>query len=455
MIYQRLVRHLFQPLVLWQSGDLGQLRWLTEFERTQHLSAEALRDLQTTRLRRLLTHAYENCPFYRERMRRSGFSPDTIRNLEDVQRLPVLEKSDIQQHRERMVAVNWPRHDLIDNQTGGSTGTPISFCLSHDRRRSRAAATIRHNRWAGWDVGDSVAVLWGAPRDLPADDWRSRLRGLLMRRPLWLDTGHVTEERLIEYNRLLHTHRPRIIQAYARSLLLFARFLKSKGLAPYQPHSIVLSAEALEPEERAEVEQIFRCPLFNRYGCREVSVVASECDAHDGLHVMAEGLYVEIVIGDRPAKPGERGSILVTDLLNFAMPLIRYRIGDMGSWANQPCSCGRALPKLQSVQGRVTDFIVGSDGRLVSGVFLATYLLAHRPSLGQVQMIQERVGEILYRVQPSRQFNPVADIEYLQKKTREYLGDTMTMRCQQVESLAAEASGKFLYCRSNVAPTYV
>ena len=179
----------------------------------------------------------------------------------------------------------------------------------------------------------------------------------------------------------------------------------------------------LENGDRALLEEVFGCPVFNRYGCREVSVMASECPAHCGLHVMAEGLYLEIETPNGPAAPGEMGAILVTDLLNGAMPLIRYRIGDLAAWAEGPCPCGRGLPRLRSVAGRVTDFLVGADGRLVSGVFLATYVVAQRPSLGQVQIRQDKAGAVTYRVRPGRDFDPIADGEYLREATRRHLGD--------------------------------
>jgi len=170
---------------------------------------------------------------------------------------------------------------------------------------------------------------------------------------------------------------------------------------------------------------------------------------------MAEGLLVEIVKGDRPAKPGEMGSILVTDLLNHAMPLIRYRIGDVGAWEEGTCPCGRALPRLRSVQGRVTDFLVGSDGRLVSGVFLATYVVAHRPSLGQVQIHQDRAGEVLYRIRPGHDFAAMDDLAYLENTSRQYLGDGVTVRWELVEELPCEPSGKFLFSRSTVTPAFL
>jgi phenylacetate-CoA ligase len=454
-LYQRLVRDVLVPLSLWRSGELVQLRYLREFERTQYLPAAELRRLQWQRLKGLLVHAYQQCPFYRQRFADAGLVPGDLRCLEDLRALPVLEKRDIQESGEQMVARNWPRHDLIRNQTGGSTGTPVSFYLSGDRKCSRAAATLRHNRWAGWEVGDKTAVIWGAPRDRPADGWRTRLRGALLREPLWLDTAHLTEARLHEFHTALLRYRPRIILAYARSAVLFAQYLATTGATAYQPQALATSAEVLEDEDRALLERVFGCPVFNRYGCREVSVIASECPAHRGLHTMGEGLFVEIETPAGPARPGEMGAILVTDLLNQAMPLIRYRIGDLGTWAEGLCPCGRGLPRLEKVAGRVTDYLVGSDGRLVSGVFLATYVVAHRPSLGQVQIRQHQAGEVLYRIKPGPLFRRDADLAYLRASTCAYLGEETATELELVEELPSEPSGKFLFSRSTVLADFL
>ena len=454
-LYPKLIRNIFFPLSLWRAGELAQLRYLREYERSQFLSADEIRALQWQRLRTLLNHAYAQCPFYRTRFDRAGLTPGDLRGLEDLRALPILEKRDIQEQGGDMVAQNWPRGDLIANQTGGSTGTPVSFFLSKARKCSRAAATLRHNRWAGWRVGDRAAVIWGALRDRPPDTWRARLRGALLSEPLWLDTANVTEASLVEFHTALLRYRPRIIQAYARSAVLFARYLQARGLTPHRPHGLVTSAEVLEADERRLLEDVFGCPIFNRYGCREVSVVASECPAHSGLHVMAEGLYLEIETPQGAAAAGEMGSILVTDLLNHAMPLIRYRIGDLGAWAAGACPCGRGLPRLERVAGRVTDFLVGCDGRLVSGVYLATYVVAQRPSLGQVQILQQKAGAVTYRIKPGRDFHHERDLEYLRTTTRRYLGAEARIDSEVVEELPAEPSGKFLFSRSSVAPAFL
>jgi phenylacetate-CoA ligase len=149
------------------------------------------------------------------------------------------------------------------------------------------------------------------------------------------------------------------------------------------------------------------------------------------------------------------GPILVTDLLNHAMPLIRYRIGDLGSWETGPCKCGRGLPRLKAIAGRVTDFLVGGDGRLVSGVFLATYLVAQRPSLGQVQIHQEKAGQLLYRIKRGQAFRERADLDYLQETSRRYLGEETVIDWEFVDELPPEPSGKFLFSRSSVVPEYL
>lgn len=454
-VRQRLIRDVLNPIDVWRAGDQAKLLFLKEFERSQFLPLQDLLAMQFERLRTLLEHAYRRCPFYKETFDRAGAAPHALKTLEDLSAFPILEKRDIQNRGDAMVADGWPREDLIPNYTGGSTGAPLTFFLSHDRRRSRWAATIRHNRWAGWEIGDRVAYLWGALRDEPAKTPRARLRQRLLEPQIFLNTAHLTEETMVQFHDEMRRFRPKIVLAYARSAALFARFLKAQGVAPYRPKSIVTSAEVLEAEDRAVIEEVFGCPVFNRYGCREVSVIASECSAHQGLHVMAEGIYVEIVRGGRPAKMGEEGEILVTDLMNRAMPLIRYRIGDVAAWDEGRCPCGRELPRMRRLMGRATDFLVGHDGRLVSGPFLTLAAVGKRPSLGQLQIQQDRIGQVHFRIQRGRRFQDPADLEFLQETARRYLGETAEVDWEFVEELRSEPSGKYLFCRSLVAPAFL
>lgn len=453
--YPYFVRSVFHPLQLWNSNHLVQLHYEKEFSRTQFLTNEEIRELQWVRLRRLLLHAYDQCRFYRSRFDQAGIVPTDLRSLQDLRWLPPLEKAEIQDHGREMIAANWPQDDLITNQTGGSTGTPVQFYLHRDRYCARSAATLRHNSWAGWNLGDRAAVIWAAPRDRPHPSWRYRLRDWILSEPIWLDAAALSEEKMLEFFQTLRQYRPTIIQGYTRALVVFANFLQDRGLKMIRPQGIIATAEMLEDVDRTLLEEVFGCPVFNRYGCREVSVIASECSEHRGLHTMAEGLFLEIETPNGPARPGEIGNILVTDLLNLAMPLIRYRIGDLGAWALGRCPCGRGLPRLEKIAGRVTDFLVGEDGRLVSGIAISVNLVAYRPSLGQVQVRQIRQGAIEYRVKPGPRFDPVADIAYLKESSKKYLGVDTEVEVNLVDELPVEPSGKFLFSHSSVTPTWL
>lgn len=449
-------RSILYPIDLWRRGGLAELKYLKEFEESQFFTSDRLADVQRKRLNDILRHAYRFCPFYTDRLKEFDYNPSFDIHHEDLHKLPILDKSSIQQYRDRLITSNWPSKDLVANQTGGSTGQPLSFYLSRDRCYSRAASTIRHDRWAGWDIGDKVAYVWGAQQDVPPAGPLKSLRRRLMDRRHFLDAAHITEEKLKIFNHELKVLRPKIIVAYARSISMLARFIKEHSLDAYQPDAIITSAEVLESSDRQLLEEVFGCKVFNRYGSREVNVLASECDRHSGLHIMAECLLVEVVRPDgKPAVPGEKGAILVTDLLNFAMPLIRYRIGDVGSWAAGTCSCGRGLPRLESVSGRVTDFLVGCDGSIVSGVFLATYILAKRPSLGQVQILQNQKNCIVYRICRGVAFDYSQDTEYLRQMSRRYLGEAVSVDFDFVDQILPEPSGKYLLSRSSIAADFV
>ena len=433
-------------------GERSVLSYLRQFERTQYLPIDELRQLQLARLKSIVQHAQSNCSFYERRFAEYGVDASSLSDQSSLADFPILEKRHIQRHRQEIAAADWPVEDRLENRTGGSTGEPLELYVDRQRKCSREAATLRHNRWAGWRTGDKIAHIWGAAFDLRSDGLKHRLRNLLVDRSIYFNTGRITEQKILAFHQALKRFRPRIIHAYAKSAALVARYLKSQGLPAYGPEAVVTSAETLMDEDRQVIEEVFECPVFNRYGCREVSVVASECEQHDGMHIMSEGIHVEVVKHDTPAAPGDSGSILVTDLLNYAMPLIRYRIGDVGALKDTTCSCGRTLPLLDRIDGRITDFLVGTDGRLVSGPFLSLYLIGQRPTLGQAQICQEKAGEILLRVTAA----PTdADVEFIRHTCTESLGPGAKVEFEVVDEITRNRSGKLLLSKSTATTDFV
>ena len=428
-----------------------RLRYLREFSHTQWLDPERVQDQVKLNLRRLLAHAIARCPHYRSRAAELGIRAEDIRGPSDLSQWPILDKRHIQEHGPELVAEGWHEDDLVPDFTGGSTGAPLRFFLHSDRVASRAAGAWRHDGWAGWRPGDRKGLLWGAPRDfLPQDNWRARVRSALLDRTLQLDATCLTQESMERYWRRLLRFRPPVLQAYAQSMVVFAGFLRERDLEPPRLRGIITSAEVLTPDGRQLIESVFGCRVYDRYGSREVGLIASQCSEGEWMHVNAESVLVEFVQGNRPASPGELGEVLVTDLRNYAMPLIRYRIGDLGSPMAGACACGRGLPLMRMVAGRVTDSIVRPDGGLVSGISLATYMITGRPGIGQVQLHQYDTQSLVVRVVPGPGFSS-ADTDCLRERAQSYLGHAITIRFDTVASIPKEASGKYRFSISEVS----
>jgi phenylacetate-CoA ligase len=440
--FSAIVRHAVFPLWAWLDHPRYRA-YAKEFERSQFLPTAALQALQLQRLGRLLAHAYQRSPFYRHRMDRAGFRPSDLTSLGQISSLPVLKKKDIQDHGNDLAAADWPDAARVRNQTGGSTGSPLQFYVDRERFDSRLASTVRHNRWAGLRPGDWCAELWGARLDQFIGrgvwDW---LRNVLLYRTIELNTSRIQPGDFARFVTVLRRKQPRFLVAYTQCAVLFARYLQEQGIDDIHFDSIITTAEVLLPGQRELLEETFRGRVFNRYGCREVSVIASECEGHTGLHVNAEALFVEVV--PDPTIPPPAGKVVVTDLFNYSMPLIRYEIGDVARWAeNQECPCGRGLPLLEDVQGRITDFLILPDGRKVSGPSL-TLVVSDMPDVRQVQFVQKSRDAVTLRVVRGNGYGPKTAAE-LQRRLSLYLQGVARMEIEEVESIPSMASGKYRF----------
>ncbi|MBD3401577.1 AMP-binding protein [candidate division GN15 bacterium] len=445
-------RYLIIPLMRLKNRSTDY-KYLDEAERAQYMPPEAITALQLKRLKAMLSHARANCPYYARKFAEAGFDPEQVTTLEDIRRVPILTKADIQQNRDDMLATNIPREELVANQTGGSTGAPLRFFMSEDSVYRRIANTIRHDRWAGLEPYDKGAAIWGHRRDLNTPrSFMDKLRETFFSRRVILDTSHITDAKLAEFVERLNREKPSTYVAYANAVYLIARYIHQAGLTDYhRPKSVVTSAEVLTDEQREVIEEVFGCPVFNRYGCREFSVIASECEAHSGLHIAADTLYVEIVRDNQPCQPGELGQIVVTDLHNVGMPFIRYRIEDMGMLLDQTCSCGRTLPMMDIVGGRVTDFLVTPEGSVVSGAAMTIYFIARVPGITQAQLVQTAVDRLTLRLAVDEAFGQESK-QMIEDSVRQFFGPDMHYEIEQVDSIPVEASGKYRFSISEIDP---
>ena len=447
---QAINRHVVQPLYYWKNRD-SRLSRFSELERSQWLSTEGLKELQDERLRRLIQHSYSTTKYYRNLFDQADIAPSDIRSVEDLQVLPVLDKPLIQEHMESMISSAFAPGQLIPDSSGGSTGVPTNFMKDIDRHRIRRADQIRHDQWCGWRLGERYALLWGAKRDLSLV--RSTKEKLMLRyvdRSMLIDAFDMRDSDAANILDQIQRFRPTMLIGYANALLLLAQQMNRQNLTEKLPvKGVISSAETLTDDSRREIEESFGCKVFNRYGSREVGLIASECDEQDGLHMNFENVVVEVLDGDRPAKPNQRGEIVVTDLSNFGMPFLRYRMGDVGSLSENLCNCGRGLPLLNSVEGRVSDFFIAADGTKIHGEYY-THLFYGIPGVRQFQLIQESPVEVRVRLVTLGDLSNDILAPILEEIQMSLGGGTVAI-VEYCNDIKPTPSGKYLFTISKVA----
>jgi phenylacetate-CoA ligase len=447
-----LIRNVIAPL--WacreRSPYLRHYRWL---KRSQYHDPDVIHARQWDSIKALVHHAHATVPFYRERFRQLGLHPNDIRDFADYRRLPVLTKADLREHGRELLSSQYKPATLHPKTTSGSTGVAVTVQVDEASMQWKRACTLRSDEWSGWRFGEPVAKVWGNPEYLKRG-WRGRLRNALLERACYLDTLKMNEETLHRFAATLCRRPPSLLFGHAHSVYLLAEFWRATGQAALRPRGIITTAMVLHDWQRRAIEEVFGCPVTNRYGCEEVSLIACECERHQGLHVNADGVYMELQRDGRDCGPGEPGSILVTDLTNRAMPLLRYQVGDVGVLSERRCSCGRGLPLLERLEGREADYVVTPRGELISGISLTENFAVLVPGVAQLQVIQETVHRFLFRIVRGPDFGP-ASLERLRAMVAERFGPDVTYACEYVARIPQEASGKYRFCISRVEKPFL
>jgi phenylacetate-CoA ligase len=421
--------------------------------KTQWLDAAALRELQDEKLRRLVRHAYRNVPYYRHRMAEAKLRPEDIRGQEDLHKLPFLTKADIREHLHfDIMSENHDKNEVLKISTSGSTGEPFVCYADRAQLEVRWAATLRAQEWTGYRFGDPTLRLWHQTLGMDQSQiWKEHADARFSNRT-FIPVFELSDENLARMADVMVRSQPVLMDGYAEALDFIARYLKTAGRVDVRPKAIMSSAQTLPASSRKLIEEAFGCRVFDKYGSREFSGIAYECDAHAGHHVVAETYIVEVLRDGQPVRPGEVGEIVVTDLNNYCMPFIRYRIGDLAEAMDNgvPCACGRGAPRIGNIEGRVQSVIQGTDGQHVSGTFFAHYLKDFDHAIKKFQVLQEERDAIVFRVVKGRRYSDES-LQQVLATFREYLGQRMKIDVQFVDEVAMVRTGKRLASVSRLA----
>ncbi len=344
-------------------GLPGRLRRIKKFE---CLPEKQQRKVQQDRLRNLLEHAYATVPYYRKQFDDAGFHPSHAR-VDRPLPLPILTREHVRSAGPWLVSTAFAPEKLRAAASSGMTRMPIHFYRDLKGVRDKIALKLKLDEWAGFYTGDSAMMLWGASTSLTREsNWRWRMHeGVFMRHtppPPGIFEPNVLERWRWRYEK----QRPTVLYGRATMLATFAAYLQERGIQ-HRPQAVIATAEVLTSQHRRLMASVFQSTPFNFYGSRDVGMIAAECSEHEGLHFHPWGSYVEFdPVGESP--DGTVYRLLVTDLLNYGQPFIRYDTGDCVTLTEQSCSCGRWFPLAGQVLGRITDGAVVANGEVVPNI---------------------------------------------------------------------------------------
>jgi len=455
-----LLQNLFVSIRGWEyryrrSNDRAIREYLNFLLQSQKWSQEQFHEYQTQSLRNILRIAFESVPYYREMQRQIGCQPEDFKSPEDIRYLPILEKSTLRGNEQAFLNHSFDLGKCTHGFTSGTTGTPINVYESRESFSHRWAFVCRLRTWAGINEPLYPRRAQFTGRNIVPDTqkgekhiyWRYNYLG----NALLFSTTHLTPEAVLYYARKLCGFAPELIDGYPSALLIIARVARRLGIELPRPKAIIVSAETLFPEDREELQNAFGCQVYNQYAATEPSCFWCDCE-YGVMHVNPEYGISEIVDADgNPVPPGEEGEIVVTSFLNPVMPLIRYRLGDVAILGpNTLCECGRRMPRIERIVGRVDDILFVPQRGYVGRLDPAFKGLGN---IIEAQIIQESLERIRVLLVPDEGYDP-AMAQKLVGNLRAKLGGEVTIDIQLVASIPRGPNGKFRSVISNVKHLY-
>ena len=421
------------------------LRWL---EKTQWWKPKELEELQNKKLRALVKHAYENVPYYHRLFRRIGLKPEDIKTKEDLTKLPILTKDTIRKNLSQLLAKNIPKFKLMEMHSSGSTGEPLKYYIDKESYSYGWAQTFRCWGWAGYKIGDPYIKVSLNPRA----SFVKKLQDKLINCTYIYASADISKESFKNYLKIMEKAKPKIIRGYASSMYIFAKFMEELDLNfNHNLNAIMTTGETLFPHYRKLIESAFNTEVYDGYG-GESTPVAFECENHS-YHLCNETVIVEFLRDGQQVSTGELGEIIITNLDNYVMPFIRYKVGDVGRPSEDRCSCGRGLSVMESIEGRDTDIVVTPKGGFLV-VHFFTILFEYIEGVEQFQVIQERIDRLRIKIVKNEKFTD-ADLRHIITWIKKHAGEEMEVNVEFVDSIPPTKSGKRRFVISKVADKFL
>ncbi len=413
-------------------------RLVKELKTRERWTQEQFRQYQEQRLEILLKAAADSS-YYREVFSQSGIN-ESMPAWEKFSLLPMLSKQTLRTRARDLLTKIPPPKGTSIFKSSGTTGTPTEIYYSPEMHAFELAVPEARNlNWAGVNHRDR-RVMFGARKVCHFDQshppfWRFSPAEDLAYASIY----HLSPQNLPSYIEFLNRFNPSVVMGYPNALKVVAKYALENGLPLSPAKAVFTTSETVTDQLRETIESAWQCKIFDRYGAVECCLFASQCE-HGRYHVSPDVGIIEIIDDNgAPCPSGVIGEVVCTGLHNALQPLIRYRIGDAARWAvDQSCPCGRQMPILESIEGRIEDMCITPDGRRILRFDTAFKGVA---TIKEAQVVQEALDRFAVLVVPAEGYCE-ADGERIRQNMRLHVGDVKT-EIRLVDSIPRTSSGKF------------
>lgn len=416
-------------------------RYLHELEKSQWWTPQQLVEMQNEKLRLMVRHAYDTVHYYRELFDSMGLRPDDIKSIEDLPKLPILKKDTIKaNYPDRMASNLFSRKDVVVSNSSGSTGSPVRYWMSLEEKGLMWGCIYRWRRWAGWNFGKKYVNFTNLAEVAFKDQPLLACLERKLTRVLILDARLMGAKNIAGYVDAIIKFEPLMLKGHPSTCYYMANYMKERGIK-FRIAVCVCNGETLYPFIREAVEEQFGCRIHDNYGSEGIET-AAQCHPNSKFHISSESVICEIVDEQgSPVPSGTEGRLIVTSLGKLAMPFLRYDTQDIASKSDEVCSCGRGLPLLGSIKGRVVDMSYSPSGKMIS-VYAFTPLFADLPeTVDSWQVVHEAPDQLVIKIVPRSQLKQSLE-NYILTAAHKYAGDDMNIELEYVDEIPLTPSGK-------------
>jgi len=408
--------------------DLWYDRFYKELKDSDYLDGQKLEDIQNDRLKKIVKHCYKHVPYYKETFDKLDLNPKDITSTDDLNKLPIISREDINLNREKLLAKNIPSRTLIAAYTSGTTGSPMKLSFTKKEMLFDGARIDKHFEMTG--VGHKKGH-FRIGINLQENKWHYEPQYKVMH----LNPGFFSGNHLQEYIGIIRKFKFGCVRGFPSFVYLLANYCKENGIKDVYFAAVVTTSEVLLPHWREVIQEQFQCEVFDQYGSREAVVSAMECHEHNGMHIEPLNGIIEL---------NENNEIIATSLISYAFPLLRYNVGDVAYICKKKCSCGRSSARITRLVGRTNDIIIAKNGRIYDASTLSNAIRHLHGHIKECQFVQDAEEQVTVNAVLA---NPEKHRKSKQK-IRDVLKQDFHLRFNFVDSIPRSKNGKFKFIES-------